>query len=137
VELRVELDQFIESPPQEVWKALTDPALLALWLMPNDFEPRVGKRFTFVADCPTAWEGDVACEVLELVPNERMVWSWQTSGMERPTRVVFELSASGDGTRLRLRHAGEADEGVARDLEGGWPRKLASLASLNPDDGAA
>jgi len=130
VELRVDLDQFIGSPPHEVWKALTDPALLARWLMPNDFEPRVGKRFTFVPDCPTAWEGNVACVVLELVPNERMVWRWQTSGMERPTRVVFELSASGSGTRLRLHHSGEADEAVARDLGGGWPRKLESLASL-------
>jgi len=129
VELRVELDQFIASPPEEVWKALTDPAQLARWLMPNDFEPRVGKRFTFVSDCPAAWEGDVACEVLELVPNERMVWSWQTSGMERPTRVVFELSASGLGTRLRLRHSGEVDEAVARDLQGGWPGKLEGLAS--------
>ena len=30
-----------------VWRALTDSAALAGWLMPNDFEPRVGHRFTF------------------------------------------------------------------------------------------
>jgi uncharacterized protein YndB with AHSA1/START domain len=130
LKLDVDLDEHLESPPQEVWKALTDPVLLARWLMPNDFEPRVGKRFTLVPDCPTSWEGNVACEVLELVPGRRMVWSWQTKGMERPTRVIFELSASGTGTRLRLRHMGEADEPIARDLKGGWPGKLASLRRL-------
>jgi uncharacterized protein YndB with AHSA1/START domain len=131
VKLNVDLDEFLEAPPHKVWKALTDPAILARWLMPNDFEPRVGKRFTFVADCPTSWEGNVTCEVLELVPGERMVWSWQTSGMEHPTRLVFEISACEGGTRLRLRHSGEADEPIARDLKGGWPKKVKSLAQLD------
>ena len=132
MKLRVELDEHIEAPPQAVWQALTDSATLARWLMPNDFEPRVGKRFTLVTDCAASWEGNVACEVLELVPGERMVWSWQTRGMEHPTRVTFELSPSGSGTRLRLRHVGEADEVVARDLEGGWPTKVRTLADLVP-----
>jgi uncharacterized protein YndB with AHSA1/START domain len=131
VKLSVDLEEFLASPPHKVWKALTDPAQLARWLMPNDFEPRVGKRFTLVADCPAAWEGDVTCEVLELVPAERMVWSWQTGGMERPTRLVFELRPSGSGTRLRLLHTGDADEPIARDLKGGWPKKIQSLAALD------
>ena len=130
MKLRVELDEILESPPPRVWTALTDPAMLGRWLMPNDFEPRVGKRFTFGPDCPAAWEGDVTCEVLELVPNERMVWSWQTSGMESPTRVVFELSPSGTGTRLRLLHLGDADGPIVRDLKGGWPGKVARLAEV-------
>ena len=131
MKLNVKLEELIASPPQKVWEALTDSAQLARWLMPNDFEPKVGKRFTLAADCPTAWEGDVTCEVLELVPAERMVWSWQTSGMERPSRLVFELSPSGSGTRLRLLHTGDADEPIARDLGSGWPKKIASLASLD------
>jgi uncharacterized protein YndB with AHSA1/START domain len=43
VKLNVELEEFLASPPDKVWKALTDPAQLARWLMPNDFEPTVGK----------------------------------------------------------------------------------------------
>jgi uncharacterized protein YndB with AHSA1/START domain len=131
VKLDVDLDEYLAAPPEKVWKALTDPALLARWLMPNDFEPRVGKRFTFFPDCPASWEGNVACEVLELVAGERMVWSWQTKGMDRPTRVAFELSPRGAGTRLRLRHTGEADEPIVRDLEGGWPGKVDRLRALD------
>ena len=130
MKLNVELEELIASPPDKVWKALTDPAQLARWLMPNDFEPRVGKRFTLTADCPAAWEGDVTCEVIELAPPERMVWSWQTSGMERPTRLVFELHPSGSGTRLRLLHTGDADEPIARDLGSGWPKMMQGLAAL-------
>jgi len=99
--------------------------------MPNDFEPKVGKRFTFVPDCPASWEGNVDCEVLEITPGKRMVWSWQTAGMERPSRVVFELQPSGIGTRLRLHHTGDAEEPIARDLKGGWPGKVENLRALS------
>ena len=33
--------------PEIVWKTLTNKELLSRWLMPNDFQPVVGKRFTF------------------------------------------------------------------------------------------
>ncbi|GIK11202.1 MAG: hypothetical protein BroJett001_32680 [Chloroflexota bacterium] len=34
-------------PRALVWRALVDRDLLAQWLMPNDFEPKIGHRFTF------------------------------------------------------------------------------------------
>jgi uncharacterized protein YndB with AHSA1/START domain len=65
----IHTDAFLPYPPQKVWRALTDPGLLASWLMPNDFEPRVGHRFTFRTDPVPAhgFDGIVRCEVLELV----------------------------------------------------------------------
>lgn len=33
-------------PVSAVWHALTDPAALSTWLMPNDFAPTVGQRFS-------------------------------------------------------------------------------------------
>ena len=41
---------FFPHPPDKVWRALTDPELLGAWLMPNDFQARVGHRFTFRTD---------------------------------------------------------------------------------------
>ena len=46
----IRTDSFFPHPPEKVWRALIDPELLASWLMPNDFEPRVGHRFTFRTD---------------------------------------------------------------------------------------
>ena len=37
----------LAQPRELVWRALTDRATLAEWMFPNDFEPRVGHRFTF------------------------------------------------------------------------------------------
>lgn len=125
--LNVHLTEFFAAPPEEVWASLTDPEVLAEWLMPNDFVPEVGARFTFVPDHPTPWEGDVSCEVLELVPCERMVWSWRTRGMNEPSRVEFELVPKRGGTELGFKHGGVADVPVAEGLESGWPERLGGL----------
>ena len=44
----VTLEVIYPYPPDRVWRALTDRRVLAQWLLPNDFEPRVGHRFHFV-----------------------------------------------------------------------------------------
>ena len=44
------LSAIYPQPPRDVWRTLTDRDLLAQWLMPNDFEARVGHRFTFRTD---------------------------------------------------------------------------------------
>lgn len=121
MKLDVKLTEFFEAAPDEVWESLTDPAILAEWLMPNDFVPEVGARFTFEPDHPTPWEGNVECEVLQLLPPKKMVWSWRTRGMDEPTRVEFRLVPKRGGTELVFEHGGAADEPVARGLHGGWP----------------
>ena len=44
------VERDITHPPEKVWRALTQPHLIAEWLMKNDFIPVVGHRFTFPAD---------------------------------------------------------------------------------------
>ena len=39
----------LAQPPEKVWRALTEPKLLAAWLMDNDIAPIVGHRFQFRA----------------------------------------------------------------------------------------
>jgi uncharacterized protein YndB with AHSA1/START domain len=40
--LRVE--EFLACPKERVWRALTDPDLIARWLMPNDFRLQCRRR---------------------------------------------------------------------------------------------
>jgi uncharacterized protein YndB with AHSA1/START domain len=96
------------QPREQVWRALTDSAALAEWMYPNDFEPRVGHRFTFrVPPNPKrGFDGIVVhCEVLECEPPTRLTYSW-AGGALVDTRVSFRLEAEGDGTRLVFEHSG-------------------------------
>ena len=49
------------------------------WLnmTPNGYEPVVGNRFTYKTSPAGAWDGTIQCEVLEVVPGERLAYSWK------------------------------------------------------------
>lgn len=91
-------------PREKVWRALTEPELLARWLMPNDFEARVGHRFTFQAEPAPGFDGVVHCEVQELEPPVRLVLSW--SGGPIDTVVTFVLEETPAGTTLTMEQSG-------------------------------
>jgi uncharacterized protein YndB with AHSA1/START domain len=116
------------QPPERVWRALTDSGALERWLMPNDFEPRLGHRFTFRTDpVPPYFDGIVHCEVTELEPPRRLAYTW-SGGPLAQTQVRYELEPAGSGTRLRFEHSGFdlADPGQRAAYEAmktGWTGK--------------
>jgi uncharacterized protein YndB with AHSA1/START domain len=78
-------------------------------MYPNDFEPCIGRRFTFrVPPKPEdGFEGLVVeCEVLECEPPRSLVFTWTTGGPVIDTRVSFRLESDGEGTRLYFEHSG-------------------------------
>jgi uncharacterized protein YndB with AHSA1/START domain len=126
--LKILLVEDFPHPLERVWHALTDPGALRVWLMDNDFEPRIGKRFTLHSRrIPPAERGWVECEVLELEAPNRMLWSWIHGQGAPPTQVEFRLDSIDGGTRLTLSHTGEIDPLVGSRLQEGWPGKLADL----------
>lgn len=71
--------QFLAHPPAKVWRALTEPALLAQWLMPGDFRLEVGHRFTMTA-LPrpgTNFSGTVQAEVLAYETERMLQLRWR------------------------------------------------------------
>jgi uncharacterized protein YndB with AHSA1/START domain len=122
----------LPQPREDVWRALTDSAALGQWLMPNDFAPRVGHRFTFKTEPnPQAgFDGIVHCEVLECDAPSRLAYSWAGGGID--TRVSYRLEPDGDGTRLVFEQSGfdMAQPWGAQALKGaeyGWDRMLGAL----------
>jgi uncharacterized protein YndB with AHSA1/START domain len=104
-------EAFYPYPVEAVWAALTNGEAVAQWLMPNNIQspPRVGDRFEFRVDPLPFIGGLVECEVLEVDPPRRLVWSWigaKEGGRKRPPqRVEWELVPREDGTLLRLRQS--------------------------------
>jgi len=128
----------IPQSREQVWQAITDSGLLAEWMFPNDFEPCVGHRFTFlVPPNPKAkFDGlTVRCEVLECEPPSRLMFSWSVGGPVDNTRVSFRLEPEGDGTRLFFEHAGfdlsqpYGDQAI-RGAELGWAKMLKQLSVI-------
>lgn len=126
---RIEVDQYFRHPPSKLWRALTTPELMAQWLMPNDFEPIVGHRFTFRVRpvAQTGFSGRIACQVLELRPQKtlRISWADAENADSMATTVTWTLQPEGKGTRLFLEHAGfdldDPTQQLARKLmNGGW-----------------
>jgi uncharacterized protein YndB with AHSA1/START domain len=129
--LDIAMEELFPVGIERVWHALTDSRMIGRWLMsPEGFEAKVGARFTLRegpgADC----RGQVECEVLEISPPHRMVWSWHGADDPATTRLVIELEVDGRGTRLTLRHTGEADERTVRGTTGGWTNKLRALTEV-------
>jgi uncharacterized protein YndB with AHSA1/START domain len=105
--IRIEYD--LPHTRAKVWRALTDSALLAAWLMANDMKPVVGHRFTFTAKPMPGWDGVVHCEVLEVEAEARLSYSWRGGAgpLALDTVVTWTLASTPTGgTRLSLDHAG-------------------------------
>jgi uncharacterized protein YndB with AHSA1/START domain len=127
------------QPPAKVWRALTEPDLLAAWLMPNDIAPVVGHKFTFRTQPMGDWSGVVDCEVLEVVPQQKLVYTWLGGsslnsgyGHRLETTVTWTLRPSPDGgTLLRLVHHGfHTDDFAFRPMSQGWNSKGAAIEKI-------
>jgi uncharacterized protein YndB with AHSA1/START domain len=82
----------LPDPPEKVWRALTEPELLAQWLTSDD----------------DAQRAPVECEIIEAHPNRLLRYRWQDQDDEAgsvDSIVTFELSRTdAGGTHLRLIH---------------------------------
>ena len=121
----VVVERELAHPPEKIWRALTQPHLIAEWLMNSDFAPVVGHRFDFRAD----W-GSVGCEVLEVEPNETLSYTWAAMGLD--SVVTWTLTPTGSGTVLRMEQAGfRADQEQAfQGAKYGWAKFLAALETV-------
>ena len=97
----------LAHPPEKVWRALTEPALLAEWLLPVlGFTLEPGAAFAFKTQPYPGWDGTVNCRFLEIGPQRKLSYSWVVGDMNLDTVVTFTLAPSATGTRLSLVQSG-------------------------------
>src|SRR5476651_1179438 len=123
--LSVVVEREISYPPEKIWRALTQPHLIQVWLMNNDFKPVVDHRFKLSAD----W-GAVDCKVLAIEPYETLSYTWDAMGLE--SVITWTLTPTSTGTRLRMEQSGfRPDQQQAyQGATYGWQGFLASLEGV-------
>jgi uncharacterized protein YndB with AHSA1/START domain len=129
----VVVERRVPHSPEKVWRALTQGPLLEEWLMANDFQPIVGHRFNFRMQGMPGWNGVTDCEVLSVVPNEELSYTWNASGDEAATGmstvVTWTLEPYDGGVVVRMAQAGFKPH-EERNYQGaiyGWQRNLGEL----------
>ena len=101
--LALELD--LPHAPEKVWRALTDPVLLAEWLLPvAGFALEPGAAFTLEAPPQPGWDGMVHCRFVEIEAQRKLRYTWTVGDMD--TVVTFTLTPTASGTRLSLVQSG-------------------------------
>jgi uncharacterized protein YndB with AHSA1/START domain len=97
----------LRHPPEKVWRALTDPVLLAEWLLPVvGLQLEAGRAFTFKTQPYPGWDGTVNCRFVEIEKERRLSYTWVVGDMEIDTVVTFTLTPTASGTRLSLVQTG-------------------------------
>jgi uncharacterized protein YndB with AHSA1/START domain len=128
----VVMEREMAHPPEKVWRALTQSALMQEWLMTNDFQPVVGHRFNLRTQPMPQWDGVLDCEVLTVEPCTALSYTWNTTSGGLRTVVSWTLTPTGKGTLLRMEQSGfrPEEENNYQGAKYGWPRFLAALEQV-------
>jgi uncharacterized protein YndB with AHSA1/START domain len=147
--LQVRIERLISAPPSRVYRAWLEPELLRRWLAPGSMEvarvevdERVGGHVRIWQTQDGQDAGGFECRLIELLPDERIVFHWGFVGPHRTKGPTFDslltitLRASpGNTTTLILVHERLDDleramPDVARNVGVGWELVFDKLAKL-------
>jgi uncharacterized protein YndB with AHSA1/START domain len=121
------IERVFPHPPEKLWRALTENPLIAQWLMNNDFEPVVGRRFQFRSEPMPNWNGVIDCEVLIVDNLKRLSYSWSSMGGD--SVVLWTLTPAEGGTHVRMEQSGFGPDQQAayQGAKYGWQKFLGNL----------
>ena len=125
----------IKAPPAKVYAAITQPELMMQWWGPDggptlsaEADVRPGGRFSIVFRLLNGDEHNPTGVYQEVVPDKKLVFTWEWRGMpERESLVTFLLKPIDGGTELTLIHEKLPDEEARTSHEKGWRGLLDKL----------
>jgi uncharacterized protein YndB with AHSA1/START domain len=128
----------LKASPEKVFAAWTDPEKVKRWMGPGEAkaisaecDARVGGRYRWIMQSPTGEIHDVSGELREVIPNEKLVftWAWKSTP-ERQSLVTVLIKPDGDGSLLTLTHEQFFDEETRDRHQFGWNGALDKLEAV-------
>ncbi|MEF2073212.1 SRPBCC family protein [Consotaella aegiceratis] len=132
----LELTQWVDAPPSEVWACLTKPECFKAWWRDTiEFDARDGGDLLEPWVSP-AGDGRVTrAQVTAFHPPRGLVMVWADDDWTFDTVVSVWIEPSEGGSEVRIEHQGwlKADDAARQQLiedhRGGWANHLANLAA--------
>jgi uncharacterized protein YndB with AHSA1/START domain len=133
----VTLKRRLNAPAEKVYAAWTEPAQIAHWFGPSEtvagsvhaeMDVRVGGRFRVSFKTENGEHHEVGGIYREVVPNEKLVfsWAWHTTP-ERESLVTVLIRKESEGAMLTLTHEQFFDEAARDGHKRGWTGTLDKL----------
>ena len=102
----VVVERVLDAPVATVWNAITSPDAIKQWFCEfNGFAATEGSEFEFTAE-----DKGVSylhhCKVTEVIPEQRIAYTWRYAGHAGNSLVAFDLSSEGPKTRIKVTHSG-------------------------------
>ncbi|HEY1309844.1 MAG TPA: SRPBCC domain-containing protein [Pseudolabrys sp.] len=123
------------ATPEKVFAAWTDPEKVKRWMGPGEVkalsvesDPRTGGRYRWLMQAPNGEQHDVGGAYREVIPNEKLVftWAWKSTP-ERESLVTVLIKPDGQGSLMTLTHEQFFDD-EARDRHNqGWEGAMPKL----------
>jgi uncharacterized protein YndB with AHSA1/START domain len=132
------LKRRLNAPAEKVYAAWTDPKQLVRWFGPDsgpvtraETDLRVGGKYVVIFHTEDGEEHYVSGTYQEVVPNEKLVFSWAwRSTPERESLVTVTIKPDGDGVILTLLHERFFDQEARDRHEFGWTGSMNKLERL-------
>ncbi|MBX3095423.1 MAG: SRPBCC domain-containing protein [Fimbriimonadaceae bacterium] len=136
--LSLEVKRIVNATPERIYRAWTDAEQLRQWHCPEGMTVKsaetpgtAGSTYEITMVSPDGSEHPVHGEFTELVPNERIVltWNYIWGGETRPTTqiTVSLLPINPSETQITLLHEYFQYEEDRDDHRDGWTSALANL----------
>lgn len=120
------IERTFNAPVERVWQAITDREQMKQWYFDlSAFQPEVGFEFQFAGQGHKGEKYLHNCKIMEVVPLQKLQYSWAYEGHEGISYVSFELAGEGQQTRLKLTHRGlgsfpDSPDFAKTSFQAGW-----------------
>jgi glutathione S-transferase len=146
-EFQLEVSRFIRAPRERVFEAFVTEAGARAWMCPRGLtlpevrlDVRVGGRYRLTMRARDGETYIVGGTYREIVPPERLVYTWQWEGGDLPnveTLIQITLTERDGGTEVRMLHTGFPDTRMRDSHQGGWNSSLNRLVDALDVRGSA